>query len=84
METHRQWLTVVEIRDKEMVAASAHVSVRAEVPRIVFSITVPAIVDRTSAAKQPADSPGSTACRAPFPQSPLVRGIRVGVLFSNV
>ena len=56
------WLTVVEIRDKEMIAAaSAHVSVRAEVPHIVFPITVPAIVDRTSAAKQPADSPGSTA-----------------------
>ena len=56
------WLTVVEIRDKEMIAAaSAHVSVRAEVPRIVFPVTVPAIVDRTSAAKQPADSPGFTA-----------------------
>jgi len=38
------WLTVVEIRDKEMIAAaSAHVSVRAEVPRIVFPITVPAM-----------------------------------------
>ncbi len=56
------WSTVVEIRDKEMIAAaSAHVSVRAEVPCIVFPITVPAIVDRTSAAKQPAVSPGSTA-----------------------
>ena len=56
------WLTVVEIRDKEMVAAaSAQVSVRAEVPRIVFPITVPAIVDRTSAAMQPANSSCSKA-----------------------
>ena len=56
------WLTVVEIRDKEMIAAaSAQVSVHAEVPRIVFPITVPAIVTRTSEAKQPVVSPGSSA-----------------------
>ena len=77
------WLTVVEIRDKEMIAAaSAHVSVRAEVPRIVFPITVPAIgphIGGEAACGQP-----GLHCRAPFPQSPLVRGIRVGVLFSNV
>ena len=47
------WATVVEIKDKEMVAAArAQVSVRGDVPRIVFPIIVPALVDSTSAARQ--------------------------------
>ena len=47
------WLTVVEIKDKEMVAAArAQLSVRSDVSRIVFPIIVPALVDNTSAAQQ--------------------------------
>ena len=56
------WLTVVEIKDKEMVAAArAQLSVRSDVPRIVFPITAPALVVSTNAAKQTTNSSCSTA-----------------------